>query len=679
MSDVKEAPLHLLDTFPPVSDESWRAAVEADLKGADFDKKLLWQTYEGLKVQPYYRNPALEPLSYLESLPGESPWHRGVSAKGNNWSIVQEVAVPDPEAANAAALDALNAGATDTCFYTEAAATGLRGVNIQSLDAMLAVIKGYPFYRAGIHFQAKANALPTLGNFLTALLTSQANPQEVFGSVDYDPLGTLVVEGVLPGSREELFFQVANVLDYAATHAPRLRVLSLQGGAYLEAGASAVQELAFTLAALSEYLQGLRAGGLDLQTVLSRLQVQFSVGSTYFMEIAKLRAARLLISRVIGAYLGADQPVPAIPILSRGANFNKALYDPHTNLLRATTEAMAAALGGANAILVPPFENSYRSPDETALRLSRNIQLLLKHEAYLDKVADPAAGSYLFESLTDSLAAASWKLFQQVEEVGGFISAASNGFLAKEVGAVAAKKRQAVAGRRQVLLGVNQYPNIQETALQRVHSADDPAELEGSRHAFHVDPNDVLPSLIRAFQSGAVLTDVQLALASKQQLIAQQIAPFRAAEAFEKIRLRTEKFAAEKGHTPLVFLLKVGSVAMRQARAGFVSNFFGCAGFSLSDNLGFPNATAGVDAAVAAKADIVVLCSSDEEYLAVAQEACPLLKQQLPEAQIVVAGYPKDILEALQNLGVDDFVHVRTVAEDALTAFQQKLGIPVTE
>ncbi len=675
MSDEKNAALNLLAEFPAVPDDAWRAAVEADLKGADFDKKLVWQTWEGLRVQPYYRDAALEGLDYLEALPGNQPFHRGHSASGNNWRIVQEIGLPGLAEANAAAKEALEGGADEVCFVSEPAELGLHGVDVQSLDDMLALIRDLPVYRSAIHFRGGSFALPLLANFLAAVKASKADSAEIRGSVDYDPMATLIAEGEVNGSREEMFFEVARVLEQTSTFLPQFRALSIQGGPYLEAGGSAVQEIAFVLASLTEYLQGLRSGGLDLNLALSSVQVQFGVGSTYFMEIAKLRAARLLISRVLGAFLGEEAALAPVPIISRGADFNKAIYDPHTNLLRSTTEAMAAALGGADAIVLPPFDSSYRNPDAISLRLSRNIQLLLKHEAYLDKVADPAAGAYLFESLTDSLAREAWALFQKVEGMGGFFAAAANGFLKEDISIVALKKRDAIASRRYPLLGVNQYPNAKETALPRVDCESTVRDMRPNRHTVIADPVNLLGSLSDGFSDGAVLGDVLTALDKQECQVALPIQTFRAAAAYEALRLRTEAYAVKQGTVPTVFLLKMGDITMRQARAGFVSNFFGCAGFAISDNLGFSSVEGAVTAATEAKADIVVLCSSDDEYTALAQEACPLLRQSLPHCQIVVAGYPKDAMEALTAAGVDEFVHVRTVALESLTAFQQKLGI----
>ncbi len=675
MSDLKSPELNLRDEFPPISDEAWRAAVDADLKGADFDRKLVWQTYEDVPVQPYYRQSALEDLGYLESVPGQAPWHRGRSAAGNSWTILQEILNRDPSEANAAARKALEGGAEGLVFVTEATPAGVRGVNVQTIAQMRTLIHDLPLYKTGIHFRAGANALPVLANFLAALNASKADPRDIYGSVDYDPLLRLAIDGEISGSREEIFFELASVLEAAQTRMPDFKVLSIQAASLLEAGGSAVQEIAFTLAAIVEYLTSLKARGQNPAQVLPHIQITFAIGSTYFMEIAKLRAARLLISRVIEAFLPDGQPAPHICIKARTANFNKSIYDPHTNLLRATTEAMAAAIGGADAILVSPFDKTFRAPDAHSLRLSRNIQLVLKHEAYLDKVADPAAGSYLFEALTSSLSAASWMLFQQVEGMGGFLAAAANGFLKDDLTRVAGSRRQAVASRRQVLLGVNQYPNLKEKALPQVDCGSLTSEYVPHERPFDLAPDSILNSLVSAFEAGSVLNDALEALAQRDRMLAQPIPIARAAEPFERLRLRTEKFEQATGAIPVVFPFKMGNVAMRQARAAFVTNFFGCAGFDVKDNLGFASVDEAVAAAVAAKSDVVVLCSSDEEYVELAREAYPKLRAAIPQVKIVVAGFPKESMETLKELGVDDFVHVRTVAQDALAKWQEQLGM----
>ncbi len=675
MSDPKSHELNLREEFPPVPDVAWRAAVDADLKGADFDRKLVWQTREGIPVQPYYRQGALDGIEYLESVPGQAPWLRGRSADGNAWRAVQEISNADASAANSAARKALENGADGVCFLTEAAPAGVRGVNLQTLGQMRALIHDLPLYKAGIHFRAGGNALPVLANFMAALKAVKADSRDVQGSVDYDPLMHLAVEGEITGSREEMFFELASVLEESRTRMPDFKVLSLQAAALLEAGGGAVQEIAFTLAALAEYLAGLKERGQSPARVLSQVKIAFGVGSVYFFEIAKLRAARLLLSRVAEAFLPEGEAAPHIPIEARTANYNKSVYDPHTNLLRATTEAMAAAIGGADLIIVSPFDSLFRAPGDHSQRLSRNIQLVLKHEAYLDQVADPAAGSYLFETLTDSLAKSAWELFQKVEGMGGFLAAASNGFLKNELARVAAERRQAIASRKQALLGVNQYPNLNEKVLRDV---DFDALLNGyARHErpFKLSGDSILDSLISAYEEGSVLNDAIEALSWKDRLLAQPVHIARAARPFEEIRLATEKFEQRTGGAPKVFLFKIGDLAMRQARAAFVTNFFGCAGFHILDNPGFDSVESAVEAAAAGSPQIVALCSADEEYVALAREACPKLRAAIPGVRIAVAGLPKEGVDTLKELGVDDFVHARTVAQDALALWQERLGV----
>lgn len=675
MSDLKSSELNLREEFPPVSDDAWRAAVEADLKGADFDRKLVWWTYEGIPVQPYYRQGVLAGCEYLESVPGQAPWHRGRSADGNSWSVLQEILTSDAAAANASARRALENGADSVSILTEAAPLGVRGVNLQNLEQMRTLIHDLPLYKAGIHFRAGSNALPVLANFMAALKAGKADSREIQGSVDYDPLMHFAVDGEASGSREELFFELASVLDQTRTYMPAFKVLSIQSAMLLEAGGSAVQEIAFTLAILTEYLAGLKQRGQSPAEVLAQTNVAFGVGPLYFIEIAKLRAARLLLSRVVEAFLPADEAAPYISIEARTARRNQSVYDPHTNLLRATTEAMSAAIGGADAILISPFDSLFRASDEDALRLSRNIQLVLKHEAYLDKVADPAAGSYLFEALTDSLARSAWELFQKVEGMGGFLASAANGFLRDELARVASERRQAVASRKQALLGVNQYPNLKEKVLPEVNFDALLNEYQPHERPFRISEDSVLDSLISAFEAGSVLNDALEALSRTDRILAQKVSVARTAQPFEEIRLATERFARQAGAAPKVFLLKIGNLAMRQARAAFVTNFFGCAGFEILDNSGFDTVDSAVEAAAAEKPQIVVLCSADEEYVALAREACPKLRDAIPGVKIIVAGLPKEGVETLKELGVDDFVHVRTVALDALAYWQDQLGM----
>ena len=355
---------------------------------------------------------------------------------------------------------------------------------------------------------------------------------------------------------------------------------AIRADEFHNSGATAVQELAFALAAGVDRL----AAGDEHATFV------YAVGSNYFFEIAKLRAARLLWAQAAKAF---DKTVP-ISIYARTATANKSLYDPYTNLLRVTTEALSAVLGGCNALIVEPFE----FPD----RLATNVHLLLKHEAHLNQVADPAAGSYYIEWLTDALAREAWKLFQQVE-----LQSDAQTFIENSIVASRKASEAAVASRRRILVGVNNYPDLQETTVSK---------------------------------------DAAVRFA------------WRLAEPLERIRMRTERHANATGHTPVVLLLTRGDVKMRIARATFCANFFGCGGFTIKES------------AQLEPSDLVALCSSDSEYLALAKEIVAQVK-----VPVIVAGNPKDQIQALTEAGVAGFVHVFSNVVDTLTEWQTKIGV----
>jgi len=297
-------------------------------------------------------------------------------------------------------------------------------------------------------------------------------------------------------------------------------------------------------------------------------------------------------------------------------------------MLRTTTEGMAASLGGADSISLKPFDIAYKKDDEFSRRISRNIQVILKEESAFDKVIDPAAGSYYIENLTNSIAEAAWKLFQEIETEGGIINVIIPGKLKNAIEESCRKRDMDIATRKYILLGTNQYPNINETMIDKISITD----------------KDESPGL----------------------------KTYRGAMAFEELRLATEKYAQKNGR-PKVFLLKVGNITMRQARAGFATNFFGCAGYEILDNTGFTTVEEGVKAAMDAKSDLIVICSSDEEYATLGVEAVKLTKAQNANTLFVVAGNPTEHIDALNAAGADGYIHIRTNVLETLTQYNDKL------
>ncbi len=408
---------------------------------------------------------------------------------------------------------------------------------------------------------------------------------------------------------------------------PGLRILGIHGRNFHQAGATTAQELAYSLGQASEYLAELSERGIPVEKIADKISFHFAVGSNYFLEIAKFRAARMLWSRLVGEYGLTPEEVPAMYIHAETSRWNQTVYDPYVNLLRSTTEAMSAVLAGVDSLSVLPFDAAYEEPTDFAVRLARNQQILLKEESYFDKVVDPAQGSYYIESITSSLAETAWNLFSEIEGAGGYTAAFYEGTIQDAIVSAAIERDQNIAQRKEILLGTNQYPNPAEEMLDKA------------------DPEKVRSKVM----------DTDLAEAQPLNL-------YRAAEEFEALRFDTER----SGKKPVAFMLTIGHLAMRKARATFACNFFGCAGYTVTDNPGFETIEEGLDAAWKAKADIVVLCSSDDEYATIGASFARLVGSK---AIPVIAGFPKESLEQLKAAGISHFIHVRSNVLETLTTF----------
>ncbi|MCM1452899.1 MAG: methylmalonyl-CoA mutase family protein, partial [Clostridium sp.] len=387
--------------------------------------------------------------------------------------------------------------------------------------------------------------------------------------------------------------------------------------------------LGYALAWGAAWMTLLTDAGFTADQVAARIKFNMGVSSNFFMEIAKFRAARMLWAQIVEQYKPASLDSAKMMVCATTSRFNQTIYDAHVNLLRSQTETFSACVAGVDSIVTTPFDVPYQTPDAFSERIARNQQFLLKEESHMDKVVDPAGGSYYVETLTVSIANEAWKLFLAVEEDGGFFAQAGDGKVQKAVNDSCAKRHTDVARRKEILLGTNQYPNINEKAASKIKNAGSCKCCCGAPEG----PN---------------------ALTMK-----------RAATDFEDLRLATEAAAKR----PKVFMLTIGNLAMRLARAQFSTNFFGCAGYEIIDNLGFNTVEEGVDAALEKGADVVVLCSSDDEYATLAPEAYKYLNGR---AEFVVAGNPA-CAEELKAAGIKDFVHVRCNVLDTLRDFNSRL------
>ena len=545
----------LFTEFTVPTTQEWLDKIEVDLKGADFQKRLVWRTNEGFNVQPFYRREDLKNLKTPDSLPGEFPFVRGNKKNSNEWYVRQNIVVNDPAEANKKALDILNKGVDSIGFKLGHAELSADFIETLLKDIRLDIVE--------VSYRACMRHALQLADLLVAYFEKQGYDKEkIVGGVGFDPIERMLMKG------KDSTFLLADM--------PKL-VEKLWG---------------------NEYLQQLTDAGVDVDLAAKKIKFYMGVSENYFMEIAKFRAARLLWAQIVKQYEPKCDCACKMVINASTSTYNQTVFDSYVNLLRSQTEAMSAALGGVHSMVVTPFDAPYEKPTDFSERIARNQQLLIKEEAHFDRIVDASAGSYYIEHLTDALAQEAWKIFLKVEEEGGFLEAVKKGSVQEDINATNVKRHGDAAKRKEFLLGTNQFPNFTEKSEGKQPMACDCC------CATHTGDADV-PALKAS----------------------------RLASDFETLRLTTEKAAK----VPTAFMLTIGNLAMRQARAQFSCNFLACAGYKVIDNLGFKTVEEGVDAALEAKADIVVICSSDDEY---AEYAIPAFKYLNGRAMFVVAGAP---------------------------------------
>ncbi len=613
---MAETKKKLFDQFAPVTPEEWRAKAEVDLKGADFEKKMVWRTNEGFNAQPLYRSVDIADLKQTKSLPGEFPYVRG-TRHNNDWKVRQNINVDDVQAANAKAIEVLGKGVNSIGFHMHNGDVDLKEL-----------FKGINLPACEINIHCCPKCAIKYAKELVELCKESGCEDTFVGSIAFNPFKRTFKHGEpFPGDIVAMATELMNAVKPVA----HLRVLSVDSLALNNAGAYIYQELGYALAWGAEWMAMMTEAGFTADEVANRIKFNMGISTVYFMEIAKFRAARELWALIVKQFNPANDYSCMMNVNAETSCFNMTLYDSYVNLLRTQTEAMSAALACVDSIVVTPFDAPYKKSDDFSERIARNQQILLKEESHLDKVVDPAGGSYYVEMLTKNLAEQGWKLFLDVEDKGGFKAALESGDIINAINATAKERFDKVAKRREQLLGTNQFPNFTEKAADKADAREACCCHCGCNHEE---------------AEGAVTLNTK-----------------RLAEQFEEVRLATEHAA----NTPKVFMLTIGNLAMRLARAQFSDNFFACAGYELIDNNGFKTVKEGMDAAMEKKADVVVLCSSDDEYAALIPEA---VKELDGRAELVLAGPETDEFKAM---GITNFINVRTNVLATLKAFNAKL------
>lgn len=714
---LQDVALNIRSEFPVPTYDEWRETVVQDLKGADFDKKLLWKTDEGITVRPLYVRADLEGCETAGQLPGFPPFARGtnlLSGVSPSWQIRQDMMLAAPEDANAALRDALARGQDAIGIRLDNAArlgldgddpeakglSGRGGCTISSINGIRLALQDIDLLKYPITIRTGTAALPVLAMLLALADERKIKRSLLVGAVEFDPIRELAKAGRLRAPLSLHYREMADAVKFCAEQCPGIRPIMVNTQHWHNAGGSAVQELGYGISTAIAYMRELMAQGIDANKAAMSMIFSFSVSTNFFMEIAKLRAARMLWAKAAKALGVTDENGLKMFLHVRTSTYNKTLYDPYNNMVRNAIEGFAGAVGGVDSMYIAPFDETFRRPDDFSMRIARNQHVLLQEEAHLKRVVDPAGGSYYVESLTDSVARAAWELIQQVDREAGIVQAMKAGTVQKAIAEVSDRKKKAVASRRQPIVGVSNYPKADESIPEGRHLVREEFLAERRRRLKRLksvrrnsavaaaldklsaaiqDPSqNILPPAIEAVAEGATLGEVLRALGDGAvgEMVEVPLMNFdRAAAMYERLRTRMNLFAGKYGERPRVFLAPMGHPAMRRARMDFCLGFFGAGGFHITEPNAFKAVEDAANAALADKARIVVACADDPTYPGIVPELVKRIKEADSTILVYVAGYPTESIEALQAAGVDGFVHIKANCAETLSDIMDRIGL----
>lgn len=700
------------DEFEKPTYEEWQQEVEKALKGGDFNKKMFTKTYEGITLQPIY-TPKLHQESIPKGVyPGAGSFLRGTKASGyikQSWGVSQYVDDSLPKDANHASLYEIVKGSTiHNIRLDEAtrhdqdvqvgAAVGVGGTSLSTLQDYSELVERFNSKENPFYIEAGASSAIILSMLSAALESQSKKAADIKGVVGADPIGTWVKDGALHISLDTAFDEMAHTVLWAKEHAPQLRTVLVSGDAYANGGANDVQEVAYALATAVCYVRQLVQRHVDMETIAHSLLFTFSLGANFFMEIAKLRALRIIWARIMEAF-GACESCRAVHVHGRTSAFTKTVYDPYVNLLRNTTQAFSGVVGGLDSLEVSPFDQPIRKSDDFSRRIARNIQVMLQTEFELRQPVDPVGGSWYVETLAAELADKIWTEFQLIESKGGIIAALKEGHPQAEVKSVLQERFKNLAFRKDVAVGNNMYANMTEELLdtkaenqetlrqkrtEQIESflgtvdAKAVAAAESTLEAGTSEPGQLVELIREAARAGLTMRQIRKALDSGDipSETIEAITAHRWTEQFEALRMRTENYKQRTKDNVKVFLANMGPIPQHKPRADFSTGFFEVGAFEVIKNDGHETTADAARAAREANADVVVICSTDDTYPELVPPLAKELKETMPNATVILAGAPpKDLEPVYREAGVDDFISVRANCYAILHALQDKKGM----
>lgn len=643
---------------------AWRAQIDKDLKGADFTKRLVTRTPEGIALQPLYTRADLPSTLDPTEKPTQAPYRRGWNYQ-STCRRLQAIRRPDAAAYNKALLEGLMNG-QDAVALPRTDSVGSDWAP-RSLDELTTALDKVDLTAVPLHLSSGADPLGAASLVLGLAKSREIGADKLTGSVAADPIGEAAKEGEYPEDDTVLLDNLAGWTRWCATHAPGLRTVAVDATVWNKAGANAVQELAFALGTLVEYLRELSGRDLEDSTVLQHTLVTFGVGPKFFTELAKFRAWRVLVTKLLGGLEVDPAAARGMAVHAATSEWSKTQLDAHANMLRSTTESLSAVLGGVDGLQIASFDEPRGENSVMGERISRNLHAIVGEEFGFNEPQDAGGGSWYIESLTDQLARAAWDLFREVEKLGGMRAALKAGWPQEQVAAIVTQRDKGYAVRRDGLIGSNLFPNLQDK-LPEETAANFAKDAAASQVGARSWP-DCLTGALSAVRDGVPVAD---AAPSSEEAVPTvtfaPLTPYRAAAAFESLRRRAEAIGQRRGRIPTALLLKMGPVKQYKPRADFSAGFVSVGGFKPLTKDSFADASEAAVAAIDGDADVAVICSTDDTYPELVPDIARAIKAAKPDMPIVLAGMPREeaLVQCFKDAGVNEFIHVRANVPEIL-------------
>jgi methylmalonyl-CoA mutase len=680
------------------SKKEWAERAQAELRGRPLDD-LTWKTIEGIDVQPVYGADDIAGLDHLGSLPGEAPFTRGVKATmyaGRPWTIRQYAGFSTAGESNAFYRKALAAGQQGVSVAFDLAThrgydsdhprvvgdVGKAGVAIDSVEDMKVLFDGIPLDKVSVSMTMNGAVIPILASFIVAGEEQGHDRSVLSGTIQNDILKEFMVRNTYVYPPEPSMQLVADIIEFTADEMPKFNSISISGYHMQEAGANLVQELAFTLADGREYVRTAIARGMDVDKFAPRLSFFFAIGMNFFMEAAKLRAARLLWSRIMAEFEPKSEKSSMLRTHCQTSGVSLQEQDPYNNVVRTAYEAMAAVLGGTQSLHTNALDEAMSLPTEFAARIARNTQLILQEETGVTNVVDPLAGSYYVEKLTADLADAAWEIIQEVEDMGGMTKAVASGMPKLRIEESAAKRQAMIDRGQEVIVGVNKYRLDKEDPIDimdidndavrigqvaglkklretRDQLACDAALVEIERRAR--DGGNLLEAAIDAARHRASVGEISMAMekvfgrhrAEVKTLAGVYGAAYEGDEGFAAIQKDIEDFAEVEGRRPRILVVKMGQDGHDRG-AKVIATAFADIGFDVDVGPLFQTPEEAAQDAVDNDVHVIGISSQAAGHKTLAPKLIEALKAADAEDILVICGgvIPQQDYEFLMKAGV---------------------------